>query len=74
MTATAPTVQNLIANEYVAGSTGETEPILNPATGEVIAQRRTVQRGRCELVPSMLPQAPTRAGLRPLPGSVRSRC
>jgi acyl-CoA reductase-like NAD-dependent aldehyde dehydrogenase len=37
MTATAPTVQNLIANEYVAGSTGETEPILNPATGETIA-------------------------------------
>ncbi len=37
MTATAPTVQNLIASEFVAGSTGETEPILNPATGEVIA-------------------------------------
>ena len=37
MTATAPTVQNLIASEYVAGSTGETEPILNPSTGEVIA-------------------------------------
>ena len=37
MTATAPTVQNLIANESVAGSTGETEPILNPATGGVIA-------------------------------------
>jgi betaine-aldehyde dehydrogenase len=37
MTATAPTVQNLIASELVAGSTGETEPILNPATGEVIA-------------------------------------
>jgi betaine-aldehyde dehydrogenase len=37
MSATAPTVQNLIANEYVAGSTGETEPILNPSTGEVIA-------------------------------------
>jgi betaine-aldehyde dehydrogenase len=37
MTATAPTVQNLIANESIAGSTGETEPILNPATGGVIA-------------------------------------
>ncbi len=37
MTATAPTVQNLIANEYVAGSTGETEPILNPSNAEVIA-------------------------------------
>jgi betaine-aldehyde dehydrogenase len=37
MSATAPTVQNLIANKYVAGSTGETEPILNPSTGEVIA-------------------------------------
>jgi betaine-aldehyde dehydrogenase len=37
MTATAPTVQNLIASEYVAGSTGATEPILNPSTGEVIA-------------------------------------
>ena len=37
MTATAPTVQNLIASEYVAGSTGETEPILNPSTGQVMA-------------------------------------
>ncbi len=37
MTATAPTVQNLIASEHVAGSTGETEPILNPSTDEVIA-------------------------------------
>ncbi|HTW12396.1 MAG TPA: gamma-aminobutyraldehyde dehydrogenase [Solirubrobacteraceae bacterium] len=37
MTATAPTVQNLIGNQSLAGSTGETEPILNPATGEVIA-------------------------------------
>ena len=37
MTATAPTVQNLIGSESVAGSTGETEPILNPSTGEVIA-------------------------------------
>ncbi|HEX3801404.1 MAG TPA: gamma-aminobutyraldehyde dehydrogenase [Solirubrobacteraceae bacterium] len=37
MTAIAPTVQNLIASEHVAGSTGETEPILNPSTGEVIA-------------------------------------
>src|SRR5579875_2583403 len=37
MTATAPTVQNLIDSQYVAGSTGETEPILNPSTGEVIA-------------------------------------
>ncbi|MDA8067827.1 MAG: gamma-aminobutyraldehyde dehydrogenase [Actinomycetota bacterium] len=37
MTATAPTVQNLIDSQFVAGSTGETEPVLNPATGEVIA-------------------------------------
>jgi betaine-aldehyde dehydrogenase len=37
MTATAPTLQNLIGSEAVAGATGETEPILNPATGEVIA-------------------------------------
>ena len=37
MTATAPTVQNLIAGEYVAGATGETEPVLNPSTGETIA-------------------------------------
>ncbi|MDE3133654.1 MAG: gamma-aminobutyraldehyde dehydrogenase [Acidobacteriota bacterium] len=37
MTATAPTLQNLIDNEYVAGSTGETEPVLNPSTGEVMA-------------------------------------
>ncbi len=37
MTATAQTVQNLINNASVAGSSGETEPILNPSTGEVIA-------------------------------------
>ncbi|MDE3131802.1 MAG: aldehyde dehydrogenase family protein, partial [Acidobacteriota bacterium] len=37
MTATAPTVQNLIDSEYVAGETGATEPILNPGTGEVMA-------------------------------------
>lgn len=37
MTATAPTVQNLIDSEYAAASSGETEPVLNPATGEVIA-------------------------------------
>jgi betaine-aldehyde dehydrogenase len=37
MTATAPTVQNLIDSGHVAGSTGETEPILNPGTGEVMA-------------------------------------
>jgi betaine-aldehyde dehydrogenase len=37
MTATAPTLQNLIGSEAVSGATGETEPILNPATGEVIA-------------------------------------
>src|SRR5581483_3875056 len=37
MTATAPTVQNLIAAEPSPSSSGETEPILNPATGEVIA-------------------------------------
>jgi betaine-aldehyde dehydrogenase len=37
MTATAPTVQNFISSEQVAPATGETEPILNPATGEVIA-------------------------------------
>jgi betaine-aldehyde dehydrogenase len=37
MTVTAPTLQNLIGSEAVAGATGETEPILNPATGGVIA-------------------------------------
>src|ERR1700729_836534 len=37
MTATAPTVQNFIGSEYIAPATGETEAILNPATGEVIA-------------------------------------
>jgi betaine-aldehyde dehydrogenase len=37
MTATAPTVQNLIAGEPAPSSSGETEPIVNPATGEVIA-------------------------------------
>jgi betaine-aldehyde dehydrogenase len=37
MTATTPTVQNLIAGEYRSGATGETEPILDPSTGETIA-------------------------------------
>ena len=37
MTATAPTIQNFIGSEHTAPATGETEPILNPATGEVIA-------------------------------------
>src|SRR5580700_10301265 len=37
MTVTAPTLQNLIGSEAVAGATGETEPILHPATGGVIA-------------------------------------
>jgi len=31
------TLKNFIGAEAVAGATGETEPILNPATGEVIA-------------------------------------
>jgi betaine-aldehyde dehydrogenase len=37
MTATAPTLQNFIGSEFVASAEGETEPILNPSTGEVIA-------------------------------------
>ena len=37
MTATTPTVQNLIGSKLVAPATGETEPVLNPSTGEVIA-------------------------------------
>jgi betaine-aldehyde dehydrogenase len=37
MTATVPTVQNIIASESVPSSSGETEPILNPATGDTIA-------------------------------------
>jgi len=37
MTATAPTLQNFIGSEFVDPADGETEPIINPATGEVIA-------------------------------------
>jgi betaine-aldehyde dehydrogenase len=37
MTTTVPTLQNLINAESVAPAEGQTEPILNPATGEVIA-------------------------------------
>ena len=37
MATTAPTVQNFIASRLVGPVEGETEPILNPATGEVIA-------------------------------------
>src|ERR1700674_2596289 len=37
MTTTVPTLQNLINAESVAPAEGQTEPIVNPATGEVIA-------------------------------------
>jgi betaine-aldehyde dehydrogenase len=37
MTATAPTIQNLIDSGSVAAADGATEPILNPSTGEVMA-------------------------------------
>ncbi len=37
MTATAPTIQNLIDSESLAAADGATEPILNPSTGEVMA-------------------------------------
>jgi betaine-aldehyde dehydrogenase len=37
MATTAPTLQNFIGSEPVDPAEGETEPILNPATGEVIA-------------------------------------
>ena len=37
MATTAPTLQNFISSELVDPVVGETEPILNPATGEVIA-------------------------------------
>jgi betaine-aldehyde dehydrogenase len=38
MATAARTVQNYIDGEFVESAEGETEPILNPATGEVIAQ------------------------------------
>jgi betaine-aldehyde dehydrogenase len=38
MATAARTVQNYIGGEFVDSAEGETEPILNPATGEVIAQ------------------------------------
>ncbi len=37
MAQTAPTLQNFIASQPVDPAEGETEPIINPATGEVIA-------------------------------------
>jgi betaine-aldehyde dehydrogenase len=37
MTATAPTLQNFIASEHVPADSGETDPVLNPATGQTIA-------------------------------------
>jgi betaine-aldehyde dehydrogenase len=37
MATTAPTLQNLIDSEPVDPADGQTEPVLNPATGEVIA-------------------------------------
>ena len=37
MAATVPTLQNFISSELVDPVEGETEPILNPATGEVLA-------------------------------------
>ena len=38
MSTTASSVQNFINGSFVAPAEGETEPILNPATGETIAQ------------------------------------
>src|ERR1700676_1475258 len=38
MATTASTLQNFIDGQFVDPTEGETEPILNPATGEVIAQ------------------------------------
>jgi betaine-aldehyde dehydrogenase len=37
MATTAPTLHNFIASEYVDSADGETEPVINPATGETIA-------------------------------------
>ncbi len=37
MTATASTLQNFVDGQFVDPAEGQTEPILNPATGEVIA-------------------------------------
>ena len=37
MATTAPTLQNFIGSEPVDAAEGQTEPVLNPATGEVIA-------------------------------------
>ncbi len=37
MATTVPTLKNFIGSEYVDPAEGETEPIINPATGEVIA-------------------------------------
>jgi betaine-aldehyde dehydrogenase len=37
MATTVPNLQNFIGSEYVDSAGGETEPILNPATGEAIA-------------------------------------
>ena len=37
MTTTVPTVQNFIDADHVAPADGETEPVRNPATGEVMA-------------------------------------
>jgi betaine-aldehyde dehydrogenase len=38
MSTTASSVQNFINGSFIAPAEGETEPILNPATGETIAQ------------------------------------
>jgi betaine-aldehyde dehydrogenase len=37
MTATVHTIQNLINSEHTPGATGETEPIYDPSTGQIIA-------------------------------------
>ena len=47
MTATSTTLQNFIDGEFVDPADGQTEPILNPATGEVIAHAPlSTRRGR----------------------------
>ena len=37
MTATSTTLQNFIDGEFVDPADGQTEPVLNPANGEIIA-------------------------------------
>ena len=63
--------KNFVGGEWVDSTGGETMEVLNPSTGEVIAEvaRSTAEDAN---TPSRRPRTRFRSGSRPLPASARS--